>query len=64
MPFLSGASERDSTFVVDDALIYCYLLVNSESGLKHRAQAVEERLDLAVLGGTIWISYMPKIWKN
>ena len=39
-------------------LINCYLLVGSESGLKHRAQTVKERLDLAALGGTIWIYYV------
>ena len=51
-------AERDSAFVVDDALINCYLLVGSESGLKHRAQAVEQRLNLAALGGAIWISHV------
>ena len=34
------------------------MLVGSESGLKYRAQTVKERLDLAALGGTIWISYV------
>ena len=34
------------------------MLVGSESGLKYRAQTVKERLDLAALGGTIWISFV------
>ena len=39
-------------------LINCYLLVGSESGLKYRAQAVEQRLNLAAFGGSIWISHI------
>ena len=48
----------DSTFEVDDTLIDCDLSVGCEGSLEHWTETVKQGLDLAALGGAIWISHI------
>ncbi len=55
---LQVLAKGDATLEVDHALIDCDLLVGCEGGLKHWTEAIKQGLDLAALGGAIWISHV------